>query len=507
MRKLDSIKLSATQRRAVVKLAIELMKADDRIHSKEITILDRLQKTLGLSQEELDLTHYLSLEEAISCLNGLDAESIGAITETLGGIISADNDINFEETLLLSSISMSCGADSRGWCKVVSVFAPESEVPEKQIVFLESSISDAAHKVFDDKYDNLLISKAFGDIGIDFFYLPDEIREICGNITDDERFDLLKRSIEYIVPTGDKIRMNSLREALDSLDIRTFYHIILSRFNIAPESIPFPAFLMIRIRVSHVLDDNGGIRRMVDFLCIDISTEVKKRILSFVSRFGEKRGLLSYSGYHRFLFEYLSSESKTANPVTITDKGEFLLESGDEAIRFKSAPQAVTFYLLLLSRGRRGVSQTTFRQAEDFLKGMNINEYLTPAGDLELSHLTGDLTRKDDEYAHVILDTITIYITFSTKDSRKKSFLDYIQRIISHRSSLKTYINSGFASASRLATPEHFMIGFNPDLKTYTVSASPSLFITRLAGHSPVPLTEAPFWKSMKARCDFGSLI
>ena len=500
MLKLDSIGLGATQRRAVVKLAIELMKADDRIHSKEITILDRLQKTLKLSQEELDLTHYLSLESAIACLNGLDAESIGAITETLGGIVSADNDINFDETLLLSSISMSCGVESREWCRVVSVFATESEVPEKQIVFLESGISEAAHKVLDDKYDNLLISKAFGDIGMDFFYLPDVIRELCGNIADDERFDLLKRSIEYIVPTGDKIRLNSLRQSLDRLDIRTFYHIILSRFNITPESIPFPAFLMIKIRDAHILDDSGVIRRMVDFLCIDISTEVKKRILSFVSRFDEKRGLLSYSGYHRFLFEYLSSESKTANPVTITDKGEFLLESREDTIRFESAPQAVTFYLLLLSRGRRGISQSTFTQAADFLKSLNINEYLNVAGDLELGRLIGDLTRKDDEYASVILDTITIYGMFSTKDISKKSFIGYIQRIISHRSSLKTYINSGFASASRLANPEHFMIAFNPGLKTYTVSASPSLFLARLAGHSPAPLTETPFWKSLNSR-------
>lgn len=58
---------------------------------------------------------------------------------------------------------------SRDWCKIISADATESEASEKQIVFLESRTSEAARLVLDDKYDNLLIPKAFGDIGIEFF--------------------------------------------------------------------------------------------------------------------------------------------------------------------------------------------------------------------------------------------------------------------------------------------------------------------------------------------------
>lgn len=90
-------------------------------------------------------------------------------------------------------------------------------------------------------------------------------------------------------------------------------------------------------------------RRTVDFLCIDISSEVKKRILAFVSRFDERRDLLSYKGYYKFLYDYLSSEAKITNPISINSKGDFILGSG-EIIRFKSAPQAKTLYVLLLSR-------------------------------------------------------------------------------------------------------------------------------------------------------------
>ena len=214
MQNLDSIDLSATQRRAVMKLAVELVKADDRIHSKEVAVLDKLQSGLGLDQEELDLTHYLSLESAVDCLKNLEEEPTRRIINLFNEIMCSDNDIDFEENLLLLSISMSCDSGSRDWCRILSADAAESEAPEKQIVFLEGQTSEAAHLVLDDKYDNLLISKAFGDIGIEFFYLPDIIREFGQHLEDDDKFGLLQRSMEYLVPAGDKIKLNNLKESL-----------------------------------------------------------------------------------------------------------------------------------------------------------------------------------------------------------------------------------------------------------------------------------------------------
>ena len=495
MQDLDSINLNGTQRRAVMKLAVELVKADDRIHSKEVSVLDELQSNLRLEQSELDLIHYLSLESAVDCLKNLDEQSTKTIINLFNEIMCSDNDIDFEENLLLSSISMSCDNDSRDWCGIISAEAPESEVPERQIVFLESKTSEAAHLVLDDKYDNLLISKAFSDIGIELFYLPDILREFCRHLEGDDKFGLLKRSMEYLVPAGDKVRSGNLKKSLASLDTRTFYHLILSRFNIAPDRIPYQVFLLIKIRDSHILDDSDTMRRTMDFLCIDLSFEVKKRILTFVSRFDEKRDLLSYKGYYKFLYDYLSAEAKITSPISINSKGDFTLESGD-IIKFKSAPQAKTLYLLLLSRGDKGISQIDFNKAVSFLKALDINEYLTSAGDFDLPRFKEILSGKDNEYARVILDTIAIYRSFSTKDIERKDFLEYVQSILRHRSSLKNYINSGFSSARKLANPEHYMVRFDPDTKTYSVSASPSLFTVTSEGSSSIPLTDSPLWKA-----------
>ena len=140
-----------------MKLAVELVKADDRIHSKEVTVLDEVQSALGLEQNELDLIHYLFLENAVGCLKDLDEKSIRPVIDLFNEIMCSDNDIDFEENLLLSSISMSCDDGSKDWCSILSVNATETEAPERQIVFLESGFSRPAHQVLDDKYENLLI--------------------------------------------------------------------------------------------------------------------------------------------------------------------------------------------------------------------------------------------------------------------------------------------------------------------------------------------------------------
>lgn len=66
------------QKRSVIKIAIELVKADNRIHSKEISILDSLQRGLGLTQEELDLIHYATLADSVAAVRGMDAPAVDA---------------------------------------------------------------------------------------------------------------------------------------------------------------------------------------------------------------------------------------------------------------------------------------------------------------------------------------------------------------------------------------------------------------------------------------------
>lgn len=489
------------QKRSVLKIAIELVKTDNRIHSKEVSILEGLQESLGVTQEELDYIHYISLSDAVSSIREMDSNAIEAALGVFDSIMRVDSDIEFEENLLYAAVNIACRPDSAAWGQILSITGLDVDTTDRQIVFLEKGFSKEAHRVLDDKYDNLLISKAFGDIGLRLFYLPNVLSEfgvdLPGHSESSERFGLLKKSMSYLMPVGDSVKVNNLKDSLASFDSSTFFKVVISRFGTTPEFFPYKAFLLVKVRGGVVLDDDNAMRRSSDFFCMDISSDVKHRILSFVSLFGDNSYMLPYDGYYKILFDYFSSEAKINSEIALDEEFSFRLPSlGGKVIPFESSPQARTFYLLLLRYGRAGVSQDTFSAALAFLEGVDTASYVVD-GTFDMVGFDRLLLRGNESWRGLIHNAIIIYSSLSTKDDQQSGFLSYITSILSHRSSLKTYLNKGFRSVPELADKDLYLVGFDKDTNSYYVGIDLSMFILEQGGASPVPLEESSFWKSL----------
>ena len=492
--------LSPLKKRTVFKIAVDLIKADNRIHSKEINVLDRLQDELRLSQQDIDLTHYITLSEAISSINELPDEQVNYIIDLFNGIMRADSDISIEENILLTALILACNKDSREWVKVISVPATETKVSDSQIVFLEKEWSRSAHQVFDDRYDNLLISKAFGDIGFQLFYLPSVLEDLgLKNKSANElgkHFGLLQKSIGYLTPYGTRSNDNSVESILNGFDTITFFKVVLSSLHLNPDIFPFSSFLLIKVRDNIVFDDNNCSKEMIDFLCIDMSDEVKKRILTFVSNFNEQTFMLPYDGYYKMFYDHLSSESKITSSILLNDSLQFELENlNNIRVTFESSPQARTFYLLLLHYGRNGVKQSCFNAAIDYLKKANADDF-NVNGRFSIDEVKRRMLALNTDWSRLIYNTITIYQSISTKDELKSSFLLYILSILNHRSSLKTYINTGFSEIEGLANPEQYHISFDKEFNLYRVNASVELFYRQEDGKR-IPLKSSFIWRNI----------
>ncbi len=487
---------SPLQKRSILKIAIELVKADNRIHSKEISVLDKLQESLGLTQEELDLVHYSPLSDAVSIVKRMDASIVEYVMEVFNSIMRIDSDIDFEENLLFAAVTMSCIPESRQWATVLSIPDLDLDISDKQIVFLEKAHSKEAHLVLDDKYDNLLISKAFGDIGLSLFYLPNVLDDLgLAGEGPADKFGLLKKSMSYLMPAGDMIKVDGLKDSLSSFDSGTFFKVVCSRLGQTPDSFPFDAFLLVKIRDSVVLDDENAMRSTCDFFCLDISSDVKHRILSFVSLFGDSTYLLPYDGYYKLLFDYFSSESKINSEIRLDREYNFTLSSLDgRRITFESSPQARTLYLLLLKHGRDGVSQDCFNNAVQYLESIETDKFIR-GGMFDLELFETELLSANDNWRTVILDTIRIYRSISTKDEENPVFLSYVTSILSHRSSLKTYLNKGFSSIRELSDKELYLVSFDKETNSYRLEIGLSMFQIEEDGRS-IPLAESRFWES-----------
>ena len=492
--------LSALKKRTVFKIAVDLIKADNRIHSNEITVLDRLKRELCLTQQEIDLTHYITLSEAISSVNEMAEEQINYILDLFNGIMRADSDISIEENTLLSALTLACSTDSKEWAQVISVPVAESKISDSQIVYLEKEWSPEAHLVLDDKYDNLLISKAFGDIGFKLFYLPSVLADLgLKNISGSEKgkqFELLQKSIGYLTPFGTKSKGVNVEHLLNEFDSTTFFKVVLSCLHLDPDKFPFNSFLLIKVRDSIVYDDKNTSKEIVDFLCIDMSAEVKKRILTFVSNFSEQTFMLPYDGYYKMFYDYLSSESKITSSILLDDTLQFELENlGNTRVKFESSPQARTLYLLLLHYGKSGVKQSCFNEAVNYLKENDPEEFCI-GGTFSIEAAMKRMAAINTEWSKLIYNTIAIYQSISTKNGQKSSYLSYILSILNHRSSLKTYVNTGFSEVSGLANPEQYHITFDKEFNTYRISASIELFYKKEDG-TRIPLKSSIIWSNI----------
>lgn len=456
---------------SVLRLAVDLIKADGRIDKDEVRILSNLQKRFDFSQEDLDRIHYITLQQASENLKNLDETTVSSLIDLLVNVMCVDNDIDYEENILLTSLKMSLSSKSRSWCDIVSAEGVMDETSGRQIMYLEDTPNELVHQIFDNKYDKLLITKAFNDLDLDFFYLPD----VSGCVKD---MSLLGEAMKFIVPIGATTTFKQSKHGAIAFDPDAFFYFILSRYNINVSSLKSTSFLLLKIRDSYVMDDDNNLKKVVDFMVIYLSDDVRGRIYSFVSKFDKKQGQIPYEGCYKILYDFLSAETKNVCQISFDENLDFRLKDEEfSKIDFESSPQAKTFYLLLLKSGAKGLSQDILDAAQDYVRkagneGISIDEMLGPKTEVE----------------KVVYNTIVLYSAFSGKDIYGHKFLSHIEKMFRYRSSLKNYVNKGFSSLLRLADISRHFIVFDSESKTYKVVAEASSY---------KGLEDSPLWQKL----------
>ena len=479
---MQELRLTYLNKLAVLRIAVDLVKADSRIHRDEISLLASLQEKFALSQDDLDRIHYITLQQAVSSLKELDVFTAGKGTQFLEDIMCVDNEIDYEENILLTSVFMSISPATRDWCDVMSVQNIMDETSMKQVLYLESEPSREVHELFSDKYDKLMITKSFNDMGLDFFYLPDVLR----GSNRAEMVGLMKQAMRYLVPSG-AIRIE--HDDIDDFSAEGFFYYLMSRYRIDVRSLRSQSFLLFKVRDSYCLDDDNNQTKGVDFFVIDMSSDVKSRIYSFISRYDNKSNRIPYEGCYKILCDYLSSASKNVSRILVDETYNFsLMDSERTRIVFESSPQTRTFYLLLLKYGSAGVGQDTFEEALRLLREVPDTEDFCMSDFMALKAAAGTPA------SYLIYNACVIYAVVSGKDVSSRKFLGYIESIFRNRSSLKNYANKGFSELDKLADADMFSISFDASAKTYSIAAGLQSFRICCMSVSETPLDKADFW-------------
>ena len=479
--------LNQIQKRAVFKLAVDLAKADKQIHGNEVALLNSLQDELNMSKEELDMVHYMSLQDSMSALRDLDSETKESIMESLKAMVGVDVDVDKREQLLYGSIKMALSDESFDWVNVVSVSGVDAECSPDQIVYLEKSRCNSAREILDDKFESLLISKALNDVGLQLFYLPQIKQKI--DVT------LLQKSMSYILPSSELTDDINIEASLAKTSSVAFFNAFCTSYRMSPGQVNFTAFLALKIQESEILNDEGRLSRSIDFLCLDVTSEIKKRITHFVTQIETPHSTLAYDGYYRLLYDHLSSATSTVSSVVIDFKFDFYLKDIDnQKLRFDSAPQAKTLYLLLLRYGSKGISHECVERA---IEQLDVIKESMSSSEWDINNFSFDLLREGTDHSKLLYNLLTIYSSVSTKDSAESSFLNYISTILRQRSALKNYINNGFSSVKHLQGKESYCINYDKQSRSYFLPVDPSLFLMEESDLGIIPIKESKLWKSL----------
>ena len=479
--------LSVVQKRAIFKLAVDLAKADKQIHGNEVALLNSLQDLLKVSNDELDMIHYMSLQESMDALLSLDVLSRESIIRFLETMVGVDIDVDKREQLLYGSIKLALSGESCGWVNILSVSGVDTECSSEQIVYLEKSKCLPAREILDDKFENLLISKALSDVGLQLFYLP-QIKQSID-------IALLQSSMNYILPSSELAEGVDIRASLANTSCVAFFNAFCTSYRMSPGQVSYEAFLALKIQEGEILNDEGRLSRSIDFICIDVTSDIKKRITQFVTQIEAPSSTLAYDGYYRLLYDHLSSAISTVSSVVIDQRFDFYLKDIDNLkLKFESAPQAKTLFLLLLRYGTRGISQDCFEKA---IKKVEDYKESVSSFDWNINSFSSELLREGTDEAKLIYNILIIYSCVSTKDPVESSFLNYISTILRQRSALKNYINTGFASVHNLHDKERYCITYDKQSRSYYLDTDTSLFLIADSDSGLTQINNSLLWKSL----------
>ena len=156
--------MTAKERTAILRILIDMVKADCVIDKQEMALFASLRGKYGLSSSIGDVDS-LTLADACSTLRG---EQVSAdLLADVSSMVAADGLCTKQEALLF--VALQYALSDRG-AEILSVNLPNLSVAADQVLYVEAKLSASANKAVADNYR--VLSTEFRQVGLNFVYLP-----------------------------------------------------------------------------------------------------------------------------------------------------------------------------------------------------------------------------------------------------------------------------------------------------------------------------------------------
>ena len=347
-----------SEKTAVVRIFVDLIKADRIIDTGEMVFYDEMRKKYNFAQDNEIAAMAMSFSEAISILK----ESVGDLRkEVLSDCANATVSDGFcahSEALLLIALRQAWDDESEN-VSVISIPKKSFSVDDSTVLYVESKFNNDTNRQIVDNYRN--VYKEFLFSGFHFVYIPNVIHHY--KETDK---GLFHKMISFLAPSFSKDGVERVVDGLLTMTTESFCKDILcNRLNLGNLREVNPS-LLIKIGNNYV-----GEVEYSNLLCIEIENDFMDFVKKFVDDFSsmlssdtltmhidrEADNQYLYYGFYKQLLDiFLVRKNVRSRIIIDPNREEILLPDIDQKLNGVSRRDKAMYVLFLILMRNNGFS-------------------------------------------------------------------------------------------------------------------------------------------------------
>lgn len=348
--------MKKVERASIVRVLVDLIKADSVIDEGEIALYARLKQDFNISREDEICASSMTLADAVMTLADSSSQLRKSLMEILSKMSVSDGFCAEQEAQLLLALFFCLDDEYVGMSEVYSIHEPEVIIDDNQVIYVESAFDKNINSDITDNYRS--IDKEFRLAGFNFIYIP-YISDHYKN-TD---LELFKEITKFLAPTISDDHIPILVKHLQNITTAEYCSEQLCNKLGIQNLRDVPPSLLIKISNTFV-----GDKLYTNFLRITIDNDVLPMTQDFVDRYigmlssatrfvkstEEAHGQFMYHGFYKQLFDiYVLQRGVKSGILLDLIKGSlFLPELSVEISGLHRRDKAL--YILLLIESDNG---------------------------------------------------------------------------------------------------------------------------------------------------------
>lgn len=262
-----------SEKTAVVRIFVDLIKADRIIDTGEMVFYDEMRKKYNFAQENEVAAMAMSFSEAISILKMSAGDLRRDVLADCTDATVSDGFCAHSEALLLIALKRALGDEESENVSVISISKKSFSVDYSTVLYVESKFDVETNRQIVDNYRS--VYKEFLFSGFQFVYIPNVIHHY--KETDKGMF---RRMISFLAPSFSMDGVESVVDGLLSMTTESFCKDILcNRLNLENLREVNPS-LLIKIGNDYVGDVEYS-----NLLCVEIEDGFVDFVKKFVDDF------------------------------------------------------------------------------------------------------------------------------------------------------------------------------------------------------------------------------